>query len=181
MAEKIDEAVLSRQLYTIGKEAQMRMLSTRVLIVGLSGIGCEIAKNVILMSVKSVGLLDNTKGGLKEVGNNFFFSESDIGKVVSAATVSKFQELNPSVSVNAETRELNDESLYSNYDILVLTQLLGEKESIIVNENCRKHNIKMVYAVNRGVFSMIFNDFGDNFVVSDTNGENPRSFIINEI
>ncbi|ELP85204.1 ubiquitin-activating enzyme E1, putative [Entamoeba invadens IP1] len=177
----MDEAVLSRQLYTIGKETQMKMMNTRVLIVGLRGIGSEIAKNVILMSVKAVGLLDNTVGGVREVGQNFYYSEADIGKSLSSATASKFQELNPTVSVNAETRELTNDSIYADYDILVLTNLLGEKESIAVNDNCRKHNVKMVYAVNRGVFSMIFNDFGDDFVVNDTNGENPRSFIISEI
>ena len=44
----IDESLYSRQLYVLGKEAMARMAGSNVLIVGLSGLGVEIAKNVCL-------------------------------------------------------------------------------------------------------------------------------------
>ena len=72
MTQQIDEAVLSRQLFTIGKDAQIKMMNTKVLIAGLNGMGAEITKNVLLMSVKSVGLLDNRNACLADLGTNFF-------------------------------------------------------------------------------------------------------------
>ena len=80
MTEKIDENVLSRQLFTIGKDAQMKIMNTKVLINGLNGLGSEIAKNIILMSVKSVGLLDNRIVEEKDLGTNFFLRKEHIGK-----------------------------------------------------------------------------------------------------
>ncbi|EDS89596.1 ubiquitin-activating enzyme E1 1, putative [Entamoeba histolytica HM-1:IMSS] len=181
MTQQIDEAVLSRQLFTIGKDAQIKMMNTKVLIAGLNGMGAEITKNVLLMSVKSVGLLDNRNACLADLGTNFFLRKEHIGHCISESTYKQFQELNNNVPVRVEKRELTDETLYNDYDIIVLCYLLSEKQSIYINELCRKHNVKMVYAVNRGPFTMIFNDFGDNFVVFDSNGETPLTYIVNEV
>ena len=64
------------------------------------------------------------------------------------------------------------------YDVIVVCELHSKKEIIEINEKCRKNNVKFVHAINRGCFSMIFNDFGDEFVVYDTNGETPKSFVV---
>ena len=44
----IDEGLYSRQVYVLGVEAMKQMARSNVLIVGLTGLGCEIAKNLIL-------------------------------------------------------------------------------------------------------------------------------------
>lgn len=46
--EEIDESLYSRQLYVLGKEAMTKMSKNNILIIGLKGLGVEIAKNVIL-------------------------------------------------------------------------------------------------------------------------------------
>lgn len=45
---KIDDELYNRQLYVYGHEAQARMSVSSILIVGLNGLGVEVAKNVIL-------------------------------------------------------------------------------------------------------------------------------------
>ena len=45
----VDESLYSRQLYVLGKEAMVAMAKSDVLIVGLGGLGFEVAKNVILV------------------------------------------------------------------------------------------------------------------------------------
>lgn len=54
----IDESLYSRQLYVLGHEAMKRMANSNVLVVGMRGLGCEIAKNVALAGVKSLTLYD---------------------------------------------------------------------------------------------------------------------------
>ena len=181
MTTQIDEAVLSRQLYTIGKDAQMKIMRTRVLVNGLNGLGAEIAKNIILMSVKSVGLLDNRQATIEDLGTNFFLRSEHIGKKISESTVSSFQELNTSLKVSVESRQILDESIYSDYDVIVDTEFHAKKDVIQIDELCRKHSVKYVHAINRGCFSMIFNDFGDEFVVYDINGEAPKTFVISSL
>ena len=55
----VDESLYSRQLYVFGHDAQRKLASSNILIVGLSGLGIETAKNIILAGVKSVTLHDN--------------------------------------------------------------------------------------------------------------------------
>jgi len=45
----VDESLYSRQLYVMGHAAQTRMQASDVLLCGLSGVGVEVAKNIILM------------------------------------------------------------------------------------------------------------------------------------
>lgn len=55
---EIDESLYSRQLYVLGHAAMKRMANSNVLVVGMKGLGCEIAKNVCLAGVKSICLYD---------------------------------------------------------------------------------------------------------------------------
>ncbi len=55
---EIDEALYSRQLYVLGHEAMLKMKNAAVLVVGVRGLGVEIAKNVALGGVKSITLYD---------------------------------------------------------------------------------------------------------------------------
>ncbi|KAG8128383.1 hypothetical protein E2320_015234 [Naja naja] len=55
---EIDEELYSRQLYVLGHEAMQKMATATVLVSGMTGLGVEIAKNVILAGVKSVTLHD---------------------------------------------------------------------------------------------------------------------------
>ena len=77
---QIDEALYSRQLYVLGHEAMGRMAGATVLIVGLKGLGVEIAKNVVLAGVKSVTLHDDAPVALSDLSAQFFLTEADVGK-----------------------------------------------------------------------------------------------------
>jgi ubiquitin-activating enzyme E1 len=56
--EKIDENLYSRQIFTYGKETMDKIVNMRILIIGLKGLGIEIAKNIILAGPKEVSISD---------------------------------------------------------------------------------------------------------------------------
>ena len=68
----LDESLYSRQLYVLGAEAMQRMSRSDVLVVGLSGLGCEIAKNIILSGVKSITVSDSEDVTWADLGTHFF-------------------------------------------------------------------------------------------------------------
>lgn len=76
MAEsnQVDEGLYSRQLYVYGHEAQQKLQATNVLLIGLKGLGVEVAKNIILAGVKSVHLLDDNKVEIGIQSFNIIFS-----------------------------------------------------------------------------------------------------------
>ena len=82
----IDESLYSRQLYVLGHEAMKRMGSSNVLIVGLRGLGVEIAKNVALAGVKSLTLFDPKPAQIQDLSSQFFLTPADVGKPRAAVT-----------------------------------------------------------------------------------------------
>jgi len=81
---KIDTNLYSRQIGTFGMEAMGKLIKLRVLIVGMRGLGVEIAKNLILAGPASVNIFDPTTVRINDLGSNFYCRESHIGKTSRA-------------------------------------------------------------------------------------------------
>ena len=165
----LDEALYSRQLYVMGRDAQKRMAKADVLIVGLDGVGVEAAKNIILAGVKSVSLYDNTPTDYIDLSTQFYLSENDIGTSRAIVSGPKLAELNPYVPVSVLNGALTNESILKHS--VVLLSALPEAEVVRITDVCHSNNIVVVVCNSAGVFGRIFCDFGEQFTVYDTNGE----------
>lgn len=97
---EIDESLYSRQLYVLGHEAMKRMGASNVLIVGLKGLGVEIAKNVALAGVKSLTLYDPAPVAIADLSSQFFLRPEDVGKRRDEVTIPRVAELNAYTPVN---------------------------------------------------------------------------------
>jgi molybdopterin/thiamine biosynthesis adenylyltransferase len=73
---------------------QEKLQSNSVLVVGMKGLGLEIAKNIVLMGVKHLTIADGAPVQLRDLSSNFFLSEADVGKPRAQAVRAKLQELN---------------------------------------------------------------------------------------
>jgi ubiquitin-activating enzyme E1 len=91
---EIDESLYSRQLYVLGHEAMKRMSASNVLIVGLKGLGVEIAKNIALAGVKSLTLYDPAPVAIADLSSQFFLHLGDVGKERAVVTAPRVAELN---------------------------------------------------------------------------------------
>lgn len=177
--DDIDESLYSRQLYVLGHEAMRKMAHSNVLISGMRGLGVEIAKNVVLGGVKSVTIHDVGKTTYVDLSSQFFLREEDIGKNRAEVTQPRLAELNSYVPVNSSTAELDETSL-SQFQVVVLTNS-SLQEQLRVGEFCHSHNIKFIVAETRGLFGKIFCDFGNNFVITDPDGEQPITCMVADI
>ncbi|XP_026810919.1 ubiquitin-like modifier-activating enzyme 1 [Rhopalosiphum maidis] len=174
--EEIDEGLYSRQLYVLGHEAMRKMATSDVLISGLGGLGVEVAKNVILGGVKSVTLHDSVVCTYSDLSSQFYLSESDIGKNRAEISCPKLGELNSYVPVKAYTGILS-ESYLKQFKVVVLTETTLD-EQLRISEITHQNNIALIVGDTRGVFAQVFCDFGEDFTVIDTTGENPISVMV---
>jgi len=177
--EDIDEGLYSRQLYVLGHEAMKRMGVSNILICGLKGLGVEIAKNVILSGVKSVTVYDPEKCELEDLSSQFYLTESDVGKNRAEVTCPKLAELNSYVSVSLHSGELN-ENFLGNFQVIVLTNSSLD-EQLRIGNFTHDHGIKLIVADTKGLFGQLFCDFGAEFTITDTNGEQPISNMVASI
>lgn len=175
-SEEIDESLYSRQLYVMGHEAQRKMAASSVLIVGLNGLGVEVAKNVILAGVKSVALFDDKNVTYTDLSAQFYLGEKDIGYNRAAVSAPKLAELNPHVPVTV-LNDLNLATLAENFKVVVLIDVTATKRAEIA-DHCHANGVYVVAGETYGVFGSIFCDFGPAFVVNDTDGEAAFSSMI---
>lgn len=173
---EIDEGLYSRQLYVLGHDAMRKMASSDVLISGLGGLGVEVAKNVILGGVKSVTLHDTVACAYRDLSSQFYLTESDIGKNRAEVSCPKLAELNSYVPVKAYTGELS-ECYLKQFKVVVLTESTLD-EQLRVSEITHPNDIAFIVADTKGVFSQVFCDFGNDFTVTDSTGENPISVMV---
>lgn len=176
MEQDIDESLYSRQLYVLGHDAMRRMASSDVLISGLGGLGVETAKNVILSGVKSVTLHDKNVTTLSDLSSQFYLSEKDVGKNRAEVSHTHLSQLNPYVPTKAYTGDLT-EAFIQKFRVVVLTGSTYD-EQLAISQITHANDIALIIADSRGLFAQVFCDFGNNFTVVDTTGENPISVII---
>ncbi|KAL3427419.1 ubiquitin-activating enzyme E1 [Phlyctema vagabunda] len=175
----IDESLYSRQLYVLGHEAMKRMGASNVLVVGLKGLGVEIAKNIALAGVKSLTLYDPAPAAIADLSSQFFLHADDVGKPRAEVTAPRVAELNAytPVSVHESTSLTSNLSQFDKYQVVVLTNTPSKDQSII-GDYLHSKGIYLVVADTFGLFGSIFCDFGDKFSVLDSTGEAPVSGIV---
>jgi len=176
---KIDEGLYSRQLYVLGHEAMKRMGASNVLVSGMSGLGVEIAKNVVLGGVKSVTVHDTEPVQMENLSSQYFLNEESVGKNRAEVSASHISELNPYVLVKSYTGDLSEDFL-SQFKVIVLTNSTFDEQQRI-SKYAHDNNKLMIVADTKGLCSQIFCGFGPEFVVVDTNGEQPLSVMVSGI
>jgi ubiquitin-activating enzyme E1 len=174
--DSIDEGLYSRQLYVLGHAAMKRMAESNVLISGMGGVGVEIAKNVVLSGVKSVTIHDESIASWSDLSSQFFLREDDLGQNRATVTGPRLAELNTYVPVTAYTGKLSPDYV-AQFQVVVLTNS-PLAEQLALNMRCRANGIYFIVADTRGLFGQIFCDFGEKFVINDTNGEAVSSNMI---
>ena len=75
-------ALYDRQLRLWGIEAQNRMRKANILLITITALGNEIAKNLVLAGIGSLTVLDPLIVTGADVASQFFVTEEDLGKNV---------------------------------------------------------------------------------------------------
>lgn len=158
--------------------AMKRMAASDVLIIGMSGLGVEIAKNICLAGVKSVTISDPTLVTVPDLGTQFFLRESDVGQRRDEATRPRLAELNAYTPVSV-LANLTDDAV-KRFTVVVLVQGSTE-EQLKLNDFTHANGIKFIAAETAGLFASAFCDFGEQFPVVDQTGETPLSGMVVEI
>ncbi|KAG5456068.1 MAG: hypothetical protein BJ554DRAFT_4295 [Olpidium bornovanus] len=89
----------------------VRMAKSNVLVIGLRGLGVEIAKNVVLAGVKGVTLFDPEPARIEDLSTQFFLTEQDVGRPRAQASAARLAELNQYVPVSVLQGDLTEENL----------------------------------------------------------------------
>lgn len=183
----IDEGLYSRQLYVLGFEAMRRMLNSNVLVIGMRGLGVEVAKNVALAGVRSLTIWDRAPVSSADLSAQFFLTERHIGKPRDSSSLPSIAALNEYVPVRVldgedvgSVEQVLTVPILSQFQVVILTDATVETR-LLAGRVARQANCALITANVRGLFAAVFCDFGPSFVVTDVTGEPPLTGLIASI
>ena len=114
----------SRQLVlkNIGPKGQKKILSSKVLIVGIGGLGCPAAENLVRAGIGTIGLIDNDVVNLSNIHRQSLFNTKDIKKLKVSVAAKKLKEINSLTKIKTYKFRLNEkniENIIKNYQIII--------------------------------------------------------------
>ena len=174
----IDNDRYSRQSYSIGQDVMCKLSKARVLVIGYSTLSLEIIKNLALLGINTIDI-HNKKLEYKACQQTGMYY-----KYNNELPISDFKKLNPTISINKvdildEDNELNVKFI-KQYNMVVLTNSIFD-DAFNINRLTHKLNIPFIMTGCYGLMGYIFNDWGENFVINDVDGEIYENLLIASI
>uniref|UniRef100_A0A667XG83 SUMO1 activating enzyme subunit 1 n=1 Tax=Myripristis murdjan TaxID=586833 RepID=A0A667XG83_9TELE len=154
-----EAAQYDRQIRLWGLDAQKRLRGSRVLLVGLGGLGAEVAKNLILAGVKGLTLLDHEQVTEESCRAQFLVPVTARGQNRAQASLERAQYLNPMVEVRAypDRPEDKPDDFFLQFDAVCLTGCSRDL-MVRVDQLCSQRNIKVFCGDVYGYYGYMFSD-----------------------
>ena len=117
-----------RQLRLWGDHGQVLLEAAHVCLINASAVGTETLKNLVLPGIGAFTIIDEKKVSVGDLGNNFFFDKSCIGKSRAASAVALLQELNSgvkshSVERNVMTIAKEEPSFFKSFAVVIASEM----------------------------------------------------------
>tara|TARA_B100000989_G_scaffold7277_1_gene5048 strand:+ start:453 stop:1199 length:747 start_codon:yes stop_codon:yes gene_type:complete len=156
----------SRQLILkdVGPKGQKKIFSSKILIVGVGGLGCPAAESLVRAGIGTIGLIDNDIVSLSNIHRQCLFTSKDLKKSKVSVAAKKLREINPSTKIKTYKSQLNNKNIKNiikNYEIII-DGTDNFKTKFLINDYCIKFKKKLVTgAISKfdgHVFTFDFND-----------------------
>jgi adenylyltransferase/sulfurtransferase len=114
----------SRQiiLKNIGVLGQKKILNSKVLIIGMGGLGCPVAEFLTRSGVGFLGIVDHDLVSLSNIHRQTLYDEKDLGKPKVKAAKKKLNNINSKTKIDIYNLKLNKKKftkIVKNYDYIV--------------------------------------------------------------
>jgi len=138
----------SRQiiLKNVGVLGQKKILSSKVLIVGVGGLGCPAAEFLTRAGVGTIGVIDNDKVVLSNLHRQSVYSSSEVGKSKVAVVKKKLNLINQNTKVEPyklRLNKINIKKIAKNYTYIV-DGSDNFKTKFLLNDYCLKNRKTLI-------------------------------------
>ena len=138
----------SRQLIlkNIGPKGQKKILDSKILVVGLGGLGCPAAENLVRAGIGTIGLIDNDIVNLSNIHRQSLFNSNDIKKSKVLIAAKKLKEINPQTKIKTYKSRLTQDNIEKiiNYYELIIDGSDNFKTKFLINDYCIKLKKKLI-------------------------------------
>ena len=147
----------SRQVMIFGEEGQKKLKSSRVVVVGVGGLGSASSIYLAAAGVGKLIIVDKDVVQLDNLNRQILHWTRDIGRPKVRSAVEKLRELNPEIDVEGVVLEVNEDTIY---DIIreadvVVDGLDNWSTRIVVNKACVELRKPFVHAGVHGLYGQL--------------------------
>ena len=145
MKSKLDKKQIerfSRQivLKNIGVIGQKKIIQSKVLIIGMGGLGCPVAEFLTRAGIGTLGIVDSDNVELSNIHRQSLYNIGDIKKTKVIAAQKKLKKINPKTKVLCHKLRINKNNFYKilkKYDYVV-DGSDNFKTKFLINDFCKK-------------------------------------------
>ena len=143
--ERFSRQIILRNIGTLG---QKKIIHSKVLIIGMGGLGCPVAEFLARAGVGSIGIVDPDIVELSNIHRQSLYDVGDLKKSKVKAAKKKLKMINSKIKVNCYKIRINDfnfNKVIQNYDYIV-DGSDNFKTKFLINDFCKKFKKFLVTA-----------------------------------
>jgi len=117
--EKFSRQIILKDIGILG---QKKILNSRVLIIGMGGLGCPVAEFLTRSGVGSLGIVDHDLVSLSNIHRQTLYDEKDLGKFKVKIAKKKLANINPKTKIDIYNLKLDKKKfikIIKDYDYIV--------------------------------------------------------------
>ena len=146
-------------LKQVGILGQKKISSTKVLIVGMGGLGCPLVLYLSSIGINNIDIADHDKVDFSNLNRNILFNTSDVGKFKVIQAKKFLQKINKKININIYKKEVikkNIQNIICKYDIICdCTDNFATR--YLLNDFCLKNKKILISAAISKFEAHIFN------------------------
>ena len=108
-------------LKQVGIVGQKKISSSKILIIGMGGLGCPLALYLSNLGIKNIGIVDHDKVDPSNLNRQILFNTKDIGKFKVVQAKKVLQKVNKNIKINIFKEMIvkkNIQNIINKYDII---------------------------------------------------------------
>ena len=129
------------------------VINSKVLVLGLGGVGSYAVEALVRSGVGNIVLVDYDTVDISNLNRQLMTYHNNIGKFKTEVLLERIKSINPNCQVQLVTKKINSENINVLYNldidyIIDACDAIEVKKDLILN--CKKHNIKLISCMGTG-------------------------------
>lgn len=153
--EKFSKQIILKKFGIMG---QKKIIASKILVLGMGGLGCPLSIYLASLGVGTIGIVDNDKIELSNLNRQIIFGTSDIGKYkvdIAKKKIKKINKKSKIIPFKIRITKNNIEKIISKFDI-ICDGTDNFQTRLLINDYCLKQKKILISAAVNGFNGQLF-------------------------